>query len=323
MMGSPMKAWGGLLLLAATLAWGTGCSKSTPGDDIVAIVGKHEIRTAEFQAWMRRRGVGDSMVQKEALLEEMVHHHAAVQRALALGLDRDPQFQLAWENQLVNAVRKREVESGLSNAVPTAEQVQAAYDTQRAAHAEPAMRRGAILFRELGPKVTDTRRDDARKRIGEARAKALDAAADPTQVRGFGALAVEYSEDPVTRYKGGDLGWIIEGRSDNRFDPAVLEALFSLKTTNDVSEVIETPAGLYVVKLLEVRPGRVKPLESVRGAIAHSLQVEQRRAFESNWSAGLRTDLRVERRTNVLARITPPSRSTPAATESAEPPAIR
>lgn len=318
-----MKAWAGLLLLLATLAWGTGCSKSTSGDDIVAIVGKHEIRTAEFQAWMRRRGVGDSLVQKEALLEEMVNHHAAVQRAMALGLDRDPQLQLAWENQLVNAVRKREVESGLSNAVPTAEQVQAAYEAQRAAHTEPAMRRGAILFRELGPKVTDTRRDEARKRIGEGRAKALEAAADPTQVRGFGALAVEYSEDPVTRYKGGDLGWIIEGRSDNRFDPAVLKALFALKATNEVSEVIETPAGLYVVKLLEVRPGRVKPLESVRGAIQHSLQVEQRRAFESNWSAGLRTDLRVERRTNVLARITPPARSTPAASESAEPPAIR
>jgi len=61
----------------------------------VAIVGKHEIRTAEFQSWMRRRGVGDSMVQKEALLEEMVNHHAAVQRAVALGLDRDPQLQLA------------------------------------------------------------------------------------------------------------------------------------------------------------------------------------------------------------------------------------
>ncbi len=323
MNGSPRKTWACLLLLAATLAWGAGCSKSTPTDDIVAIVGKHEIRTAEFQAWMRRRGVGDSMVQKESLLEELVNHHAAVQRAVALGLDRDPQLQLAWENQLVNAVRKREVESGLSNAVPTAEQVQAAYDAQRASYSEPAMRRGAILFRELAPKATDTRRDEARKRIEEARTKALEAAADPTQVRGFGALAVEYSEDPVTRYKGGDVGWIIEGRGDNRFDPAVLKALFALKQTNEVSEVIETPAGLYVVKLLEVRPGRVKPLESVRGAIAHSLQVEQRRAFESNWSAGLRTDLRVERRTNVLARITPPARPSPTSTESAEPPAIR
>jgi peptidyl-prolyl cis-trans isomerase C len=322
-MGSPMITWGGLLLLAATFAWGVGCSKSTPGDDIVAIVGKHEIRTAEFQAWMRRRGVGDSMVQKEALLEEMVNHHAAVQRAMALGLDRDPQLQLAWENQLVNSLRKREVETGLSNAVPTAEQVQAAYEAQRASHSEPAMRRGAILFRELGPKATDTRRDEARKRIGEARTKALEAAADPTQVRGFGALAVEYSEDPVTRYKGGDLGWIIEGRSDHRFDDAVLKGLFALKATNEVSEVIETPAGLYVVKLLEVRPGRVKPLDSVRGAIAHALQVEQRRAFESNWSAGLRTDLRIERRTNVLARIMPPTRPATTPSPSDEPPVIR
>ena len=40
-------------------------------------------------------------------------------------------------------------------------------------------------------------------------------------LKGFGALAVNFSEDQETRYQGGDLGWIERGRFPQRFEKAV------------------------------------------------------------------------------------------------------
>lgn len=312
---------GVVALMGLFLVLGAGCSRSQPEDpDLVARVGRREIRVAEFQAWMRRRGVGTNLVQKRALLDEVVGHHAAVERALSLGLDQDPKLQLAYENLLINALRAQEIESRISNAVPTPDQVRSWYETNRAAYSEPGMRRGAILYRELGPKASDARREEARTRLLEARAKAMEALQDPGSIRGFGALAVEYSEDAVTRYKGGDLGWLIEGRGDNRFHAVVSQTLFSLSPTNRISGILEAPEGLYLVKLLEDRPMKTKPFETVRDAIFHRIQMDQRKALETTWSNALLQGVAIDLRTNRLEGIQPPSRRVEASTE---PPALR
>jgi PPIC-type PPIASE domain. len=42
--------------------------------------------------------------------------------------------------------------------------------------------------------------------------EARESASKQNHGRGFGPIAVKYSEDQVTRYKGGDIGWVNKNR---------------------------------------------------------------------------------------------------------------
>lgn len=308
------------LLLVPLVA---SCSRQAgpePESEVVARIGSREIRVAEFREAMARRSVGDDPAAKEALVGELIEFGALVEKARELGFDQDPGLRRAWENLLVARLRERQFEPLLSNAVPTAAQVQARYETNQPAYTEPAQRRGAILFFETPPRASEEQQSRLRQRLDEARAKALNLATNEPAARGFGALAVEYSEDQATRYRGGDIGWVQAGRGDARFDAAVVETLFQLPAPGSLSEPVVTPRGCYLVKLLEVRPQRVKPLAEVRPAIEHTLLLENRRRLESEWKQSVLAGRPVHRFPEVLARVTAPASNRPAATAIPPPP---
>ena len=296
----------------------SGCSRPQPPDpDLVATAGSREVRTAEFQAWMQRRATGNNPQEKAALLDELLDHLALVERARAAGLDRDPELLRNWDNLLVAKLREVQLEPQLTNTLPTEAQIRSHYETNRAAFTEPAMRRGAILVAEFSKKMPSEGRAKCRQRLEEARTKALVQSTNEPSARGFGRLAVEYSEDQVTRYRGGDFGWIRADRADSRFDRPVIDALFALAQPGAVSELIETEHGCYLVKLLESRPERVKPFETVEATLRHQLLLQNRQRLESEWKKAARAAVPTQIHTNVLALIpvltaTPPSANPPA-----------
>ncbi len=83
----------------------------------------------------------------------------------------------------------------------------------------------------------------------------------------FGAVAKEGSEDPGSKDKGGDLGFFERGRMVKPFE----EAVFGLDV-GEVSEIVETPFGLHVIKLEEVRDARTRELEEVREELTNELR---------------------------------------------------
>ncbi len=76
------------------------------------------------------------------------------------------------------------------------------------------------------------------------------------------ALAAEYSIDPYGRKHKGDMGWQMEGRGH----PAIELAIAKLED-EQVSQVIETPAGFHLVTILERRPGGQKSYQSIRDRV--------------------------------------------------------
>lgn len=296
-----------------------GCSPPRPPDpNLVAKIGSREIRTSEFQAWMQRRTMGNTPQEKAVLLNELLDHLALVEQAKATGLDRDPELMRAWDNLLVSKLREIQLEPQLSNAVPTEAQIRALYESNRAAFTEPAMRHGAILSVESPQKMPAEGRANARQRLLEARTKSLVQSTNDPSARGFGRLAVEYSEDQVTRYRGGDFGWVRADRLDSRFDRTVIDTLFTLSQPGAVSDVIETERGCYLVKLLEIRPERLKPLETVEPTIRHQLLIQNQQRLEGQWKQTARSAFPIEVHTNVLAGIASPKETLP----STNPPAI-
>jgi peptidyl-prolyl cis-trans isomerase SurA len=69
----------------------------------------------------------------------------------------------------------------------------------------------------------------------------------------FAELAREYSEDPATAKRGGDLGFTKRGDFVKEFE----EAAFALDI-NQVSSIVQTQFGFHIIKLLERRGEQIR-----------------------------------------------------------------
>ncbi|MFT5888401.1 MAG: peptidyl-prolyl cis-trans isomerase D [Zhongshania sp.] len=86
----------------------------------------------------------------------------------------------------------------------------------------------------------------------------------------FEAQAKQYSTDAGSSAEGGALGYT----SGDSFPPEFEEALASLKA-GEVSQVVETEAGLHLIKLLAVRKPELPSIDTARLEITERLRVQQ------------------------------------------------
>lgn len=73
----------------------------------------------------------------------------------------------------------------------------------------------------------------------------------------FAALAKDNSDDPGSKGKGGDLGWVKRGMMVPKFE----SALFALDKAGALSEPVETQFGWHVIKLDEIKPAQTKAFD--------------------------------------------------------------
>jgi peptidyl-prolyl cis-trans isomerase D len=104
----------------------------------------------------------------------------------------------------------------------------------------------------------------------KARAKVADVIKRVKAGEDFGKLAAEISEDPGSKTKGGELGWVKKGEMVPQFE----EALFSLKQGELTAEPVRTPFGYHAIKVLEVKTESRKPLREVAPIIRERLAGE-------------------------------------------------
>ena len=83
----------------------------------------------------------------------------------------------------------------------------------------------------------------------------------------FESLAKQHSDDKGSAALGGDLGWFGKGAMVKEFHAAV-EAL---KATGDVTDVVETPFGLHLIRLEGYRKPGQRTFEEVRTDIEKSV----------------------------------------------------
>ncbi len=81
----------------------------------------------------------------------------------------------------------------------------------------------------------------------------------------FAALARQHSDDQITAKNGGDIGFLKKGVMPESFD----EVLFNLEP-GQVSEVVETPYGFHVIKVVGTREGDV-PMDEAKRELAEEL----------------------------------------------------
>jgi peptidyl-prolyl cis-trans isomerase D len=110
------------------------------------------------------------------------------------------------------------------------------------------------------------------------------------QVKGgadFAALATKYSEDDVSKARGGDLDFFGRGSMVKPFE----DAAFALEP-GQVSDLVQTTYGFHIIKGAEKRPAGRRPFAEVRDQIAEQLkwQQAQERATALSSELGARID---------------------------------
>jgi peptidyl-prolyl cis-trans isomerase D len=95
----------------------------------------------------------------------------------------------------------------------------------------------------------------------------------------FEDLAKKYSDDPNSKDKGGDIGWIVAGQTAPTFE----QAAFSLPK-GGVSDLVQTPYGFEIIKVLDKETAHTKTLAEVKDSIVSTLTQEKLNQAENDIS---------------------------------------
>ena len=118
-----------------------------------------------------------------------------------------------------------------------------------------------ILLKTVGK--TDAELDETKK-------KAEDILGQLKKGGKFDELAKKYSEDPGTKDKGGELGWIVQGQTVAEFE----KTAFGLNP-GQISDLVRTQYGFHIIKVLEKEQAHTKTFDEVKESLRPSILLTQ------------------------------------------------
>lgn len=256
-----MKKFGALFLVVFFLM--IGCSNSGKGalglgkdGKMVAKVGDKVIYdkqiekflsnlppqvTAHYGAARIRREITDGFVNMEMLAWE----------ARKRGIDKrdDVKFRM---DMLIDQTLAREIEEELRKGITVS-------DADMKKYYDEHQDRYGARSRIFAHQIMLTSEADAKVTLDKIK-KGGD----------FAALAKQYSKDPVSAPKGGDIGLVTPGK----LEPVLDKAAFNLKE-GEVSPVIKAANGYYILKADKVVSEKERPYDQVKPSIENLMKREK------------------------------------------------
>jgi len=123
---------------------------------------------------------------------------------------------------------------------------------------------------------------EKRKKAEEALAEVKKPGAD------FAALASKYSEDPVSKARGGDLNFFTRQRMVKPFS----DAAFNLKV-GEMSDIVESEYGYHIIKVTDRHQAGPIPFDEIKDSIRRELEQRKLQAAAAPYRAGLRKDAKI------------------------------
>jgi peptidyl-prolyl cis-trans isomerase C len=310
-----MAALGAVALLASF----SGCSPKPVETGVLVKVGAHAITIEDFQKEVQWRIQNQRpLPDKQALLEELISRELHLQKARAAGLENDPDVRRTYDSILAAKVDERELTPRLDAAKVSPEEIRAAFQENIAHYTRPAKVRLALICLKIDPKMSPDKLAGLESRIAEARTLAKNL---PPASRGFGRVAVDFSEDQASRYQGGDVGWFDQGQDEYRWPKEVVATGFTLKNKGDISDVIKTTDGFYLVSKLDSRESVVTPLEQVQVSLQRRLLAGKQQQAQEAYVREMRAFAPVQTYPQALATLEYPT-TTVAKAEGTVPPGL-
>lgn len=272
------------LLWPAALVCAMGCARSQPGDVTLHLgsakggtavarfdgqsVSSEEIARSLQAMAPALRAHYAKPEDRKAYVEEVARFQVLVQKAAKEGLANDPEVIAATERMMVHRLLTRSLQA----TPPTDTEVAAYFEAHRTEFARPEMVRLGEIF--LAANASDAKaRAQVRARMAELakKVKALPA----SDLAGFGELARHESDDPRAKMLGGDLRYLTRELLAREYGPEVANAGFTLEKAGD-STTVETPRGIYLLRLLNRTEPFTPTLDRVRPEIVARLGAERR-----------------------------------------------
>ncbi|MGQ9812190.1 MAG: peptidylprolyl isomerase [Dissulfurimicrobium sp.] len=201
---------------------------------------------------------------KEQLVERWTHINLLAMRARDMKLDQDPEVKSRIEDLKNSLLAQEIIHKEIDKDVAISdEDAKNFYEKNKAEFSQPEM----IKARHILIKVQSGAPEKAWK---EAEAKARDIKKKLDKGADFAQLAKQYSEDPGTKDKGGDLGFFPKGRMVPEFETAA----FALKP-GTISVPVKTQFGYHIIKVEEKRPAEVKTLNEVMPQVKQMVKMEK------------------------------------------------
>lgn len=237
-------------------------------DDIVARIGEKKITMADLNRMIRYYDT-----EKQMLLEQQPQRKATILRRIVQGIvlsqiarnqgfdkrdDIKEQIELLVNDFLATQYLQKEV---IDKIEVTDKDIELYWKAHPEEFKTPEMVRARHILIKVDKSALDMKKEEARKRAEDLLNKIKNG-------EDFEKIANEFSEDPGSNTKGGDLGFFQRGSMVPEFESVA----FSLNQ-GEVSDIVETIYGFHIIKIEEKRESVVQPLEKVR-------DIAKKKAFE-------------------------------------------
>jgi parvulin-like peptidyl-prolyl isomerase len=327
------KSWAALVMvpslcIAGGIGWYVGKNhQSAPieinNEQVLAVINGEIISKNDFLQQMKlhgglKPGQFQDLTQRQQLLKYLINQEAMFSNAKEKGITDDPVVTKLFKKAVIDRYLELELNPRLEKVRVTSSEVRKYFENNKTSYDKPARRRGAMIFVEFNKKDTEENKIEKRQKINEALEKVLEL---DSKTLHFGEIAKAYSDDKNSRYQGGVMGWLINHPARKyRWEDDVVDALFKLEKNGDVSPVLETPKGLYIVRLVSAENVVEKQLTKVEKGIKNSLRQKKKKQIKIDFIEELNNSAEISINQDLLAEIQPISK--PKKDKTPKPPAL-
>lgn len=239
-----------LTCIFSTLLLFTSLSFAQKGSEVVATVGKKNITLDDFnKKYSEIKTQTLNPPAKSVFLEDMVRYEVGLQEAQKRNLERDPMVIERIQQELYKALLEKDLGQRVQKIQVSDAEMKAFYKNN------PEIRTSHILI-EFKPGATTEQIAEAKKRATEIYDEVKNSK------RPFEELVKLYSDDPLSKQAGGDVGW----QSRVTLVPSYYDAALNAKV-NEIKGIVETPFGFHIIKVIGRRSFENSNKRQVRAAV--------------------------------------------------------
>lgn len=256
----------------------------SPRGAIVAAIGSEKVTMGEIDDAIQAlpkfvRDQYSTPAKKPEFIQQYVNTRILCRKAKNLGYDKEPGarklIEAAASDIVVRAFLKKEVQDKVE---VTDSELKLYHQVNQARYAEPGQVRLAHILVGTEKEATDL--------IAKVKAGA-----------DFADLAKQHSKDSDTRTNGGEIpGWLTQRGALPAMPDAtgLSQAVFELKPGDFCQSPVKSGRGWHVVKVIQKKDGRAKPLAEVRKQVDAAYRAEKQQEILERMLKDAHKELQVQ-----------------------------
>ena len=280
---------------------GKGTPVATFGDDSITAEELKQ-KFSEMSPFIRARY--QTVEQRKEYVDNIVRVELLAAEARRRGLQNEPEVVDAAKKMMVQKLIQKEFDE--KKGTTTDAEIAEYYEKHKADYVKPETTRLSDIF--IASAKGDPDRAKKKKQADEVLTKAK--ANKPTDSAAYIALVRQYSEDSKTKPVDGDMRFLTETDLTAQFSPQVAAAGASLKQLGDLSPVVETDQGFYILRFQGRQAAINHGLDQVKTQIDSRIKYDKRQQNFNKFVETLKANAKYKLDDAALAKVevdaTPP-----------------